>query len=577
MQPHSKKPSLQWQLVGIVLLCWILPVAITMVAMSNFTRSSLNEQTVASYLDTVQINAKISADRLDDAVQASRAVAYQSTIKNDYRDYRRGGRYSELYASANEFLRRQYRSDDRFRFALIWFVDDPVNMTCSSYNESLGATSGDLDTYWMQDHEAVAQATVELDTGVAFLNRNGRIYMVRNIMSSSLKPIGTLVLQLNPEYFFGNFQVLPWHQSTALYLDSIELLIGDPPPVAAAGLLEVAGETAAYSATLQQRFIYGERAGDGYTFSYLVGVGDEGANQQLAAFYTILGAMALILLPLMLFAVRFFYRNVSRPMEQLVAGARQVELGNFGVQLRHSADNREFAYLENSFNEMSLQLEELFHRIYDEELALRDARLKALQSQINPHFLNNTLELINWEARMSGNDKVTQMIESLSTMLDAAMARDGRHTVRLSEEMMYVDAYLYIISERLGKRLTIVKEIDSTLLDCMVPRLVMQPIIENAVEHGITPRQQGCITLRAGTGEGWLLLQVCNDGEMAPEDLERVKKLLGDEEEQPLGSTHIGIRNVHQRLRMTYGKGSGLTIEEREGGVVATIRIPLER
>ena len=109
---------------------------------------------------------------------------------------------------------------------------------------------------------------------------------------------------------------------------------------------------------------------------------------------------------------------------------------------------------------MSGQLQSQFEHIYREELALRDARIMALQSQINPHFLNNTLEIINWEARMAGDVKVCGMLEALSTILTAAMDRDKRATVHLSQELMYVDAYLYIIKERLGKRLTVHKQID---------------------------------------------------------------------------------------------------------------------
>ncbi|MEG0854126.1 MAG: sensor histidine kinase [Angelakisella sp.] len=573
-----KKPSLQLRLVGIVLLCWILPVIIIMVVMTDYASSSLNEQTVAAYTDSVQLNAAITGDRLDDAVQASRAVAYSGNVKNDYRDFKRGGSFSELYWSTNDFLRRQYHSDDRFRFAVIWFWDDPTGMSCNTYNSGLGVEYSAVKAYWEQDHAAVTAVTEDLDTGIAFVNCDDRIYMVRNIMSGNLKPIATIVLQLNAQYFFGNFGVLLWQDGTVLHLDDVEVVVSGNTPSVTPQLLSAALETVAYRSDSQGAYIYGKRKGDSYTFYYVVDIGADSHAKQLRAFQAILIGMALILLPLMLFAVRFIYANISKPVEQLVAGAREIELGNFGVQLENTSCNREFSYLESSFNEMSLQLEELFHTIYDEELALRDAKIKALQSQINPHFLNNTLELINWEARMSGSVKVTRMIEALSTMLDAAMARDGRHTVRLSEEMMYVDAYLYIISERLGKRLTITKDIDSSLLSYMVPRLIMQPIIENAVEHGITPRQQGEITLRIRAEDGWLLLQVINDGSMSRENAEQISHLLSGEGERLSSSYSIGIRNVHQRLSMTYGEGSGLTIVAGEDDcVIATIRIPEDR
>ncbi len=140
---------------------------------------------------------------------------------------------------------------------------------------------------------------------------------------------------------------------------------------------------------------------------------------------------------------------------------------------------------------MSSELKNQFERSYLEQQALQQARVKALQSQINPHFLNNTLEVINWEARLSGDERVSAMIEALSVMLNAALDRDGRSMIPLREELSYVDAYLYIIRERLGDRLVIEREIDETMLDEMVPRLIFQPLVENAVEHDLTARHGG--------------------------------------------------------------------------------------
>ena len=121
--------------------------------------------------------------------------------------------------------------------------------------------------------------------------------------------------------------------------------------------------------------------------------------------------------------------------------------------------------------------------------------MKALQSQINPHFLNNTLEIINWEARMAGDDRVSAMIEALSTMMGAVLDRDGRNQIPLKEELSYVDAYLFIINERLGGGLQVEREIEEEAAKIPVPRLILQPIVENAVEHDITPNRGGKLTL----------------------------------------------------------------------------------
>jgi two-component system sensor histidine kinase YesM len=199
----------------------------------------------------------------------------------------------------------------------------------------------------------------------------------------------------------------------------------------------------------------------------------------------------------------------------------------------------------------------------------------ALQSQINPHFLNNTLEIINWESRLSKNGKITRMIEALSSMLSAASDREGKPFIRFSEEMIYVDSYLYIISERFGKRLKVLKVINPDVLEYNVPRLITQPIIENAVEHGMEPQQQCEIIIRAFITGNKLIIEVENNKTLSDEDIKRIEQLLYDDKTT---STSLGIRNVHQRLRILYGDNGGLFVKNSEKGhTVFQIVIAIEQ
>lgn len=187
---------------------------------------------------------------------------------------------------------------------------------------------------------------------------------------------------------------------------------------------------------------------------------------------------------------------MTGPIGSLIRAYHMLEEGNFGYQIERDANSQEFEYLEEAFNQMSARLQYQIDKIYTEELALKDARIMALQAQINPHFLNNALEIINWEARINENYKVSRMIENLSVMLEATMDRRHRRFVTLAEEMSYVEAYLFIISQRLGERLKVEKDVDESLFQMKVPRLIIQPIIENAVEHGINGQAEGRIAVR---------------------------------------------------------------------------------
>lgn len=318
----------------------------------------------------------------------------------------------------------------------------------------------------------------------------------------------------------------------------------------------------------------------GCALEYIVYSDTAAMRAQLRSTALLLAALLAALLPLMGAVIAFLYRKVNRPIVTLSGASAHIEQGEFGIQVDAGRlGSKEFAYLGNSFNAMSDKLKNQFERIYKEELALRDAKIMALQSQINPHFLNNTLEIINWEARLADDVKVCQMLEALSTMLNAAMDRKHRPLIHLSEEMMYVDAYLFIIRERLGKRLTVEKEISPETLDCYVPRLVLQPLLENAVEHGINPVQKGTIIIRAYREQDRLLLEIENDGVTTYDDLMKIQTLLSDEPlPEGTGSASLGIRNVHERVKIIYGQESGLSVTITEkGNTLSRMNIKFEQ
>lgn len=238
--------------------------------------------------------------------------------------------------------------------------------------------------------------------------------------------------------------------------------------------------------------------------------------------------------------------------------------------------NEEFTKLTRQFNEMSTELKNQFDQLYLEQQALQESRIKALQSQINPHFLGNTLEIINWEARLAENDKVSAMIEALSTMLDGAIGRDGRARIPLKEELSYVDAYLYIVQQRIGDGLVIRKEIHQELLVQTVPRLLLQPLVENAVEHDLSQHRGGELVLRVYQQNRSLYLEVEHEGSISEQDAQRISALLSTPLEDKEQQCKVGIRNLNQRLKLIYGQRGRLTIREIEPGrILAQIQLPL--
>jgi sensor histidine kinase YesM len=206
------------------------------------------------------------------------------------------------------------------------------------------------------------------------------------------------------------------------------------------------------------------------------------------------------------------------------------------------------------FHERELRASEL-------EKRLAEARLQALQMQLNPHFLFNTLHAIS-SLMHRDIDAADRMIVRLSDLLRSALENVGIQEVQLREELAFLDSYLEIEQTRFGDRLTLRREIDPETLDALVPNLVLQPLMENAIRHGIEPRAQpGLIGLRARRENGMLHLQVFDNGNgiAAPQTFEE----------------GIGLSNTRARLQQLYGNAQRLELANSpQGGLVVSVRIP---
>jgi len=545
MGKTGRTPSLRQQMILIILLCWLLPMAIAATAVGWYLLSGAGRQKEQAMAEQFQLNLQLGADRVNSALEASRLSSYDPELRDAWNQYCQDGSYPVLYRRYYSLFNRLYQSDSRFLYGVFCFADDPENHIITVVNGSAGPLHSQAREQWKVDAGPILELAAGLDTTVGFLEQGGQVYLVRNLMDSSFQPIGVLSLVMSLDYFFGDLALLPWASSVSVGLGPDVLLTvkGGSPP-------QLGGRTLEYAIRSRDYALRGTAAVD---YAALL-TGAEG-------YRWLLPAMGLSLLLLLGFTFRFFRQKISRPVQALMEGASRIRQGELGFQIGAGTGSREFQYLTDSFNRMSGQLRRQFDRLYQEELARRDAQIKALQAHINPHFLNNTLETINWQVRMSGDMRASKMIEALSTVLDAALDRKGSPQVRLAEEMTYVNAYLYIVTQRFGKRLTVDVDLPPALMECMVPRLILQPVIENAVEHGIGPSGQGRVALRGFRQGDFLILEIENDGGLSPLDEEHIARLLSpdyDMQNEPSGN--IGIANVNLRLRILYGPDCGLSI-----------------
>lgn len=579
IRKKKKEISLRWGLIGIVVGCWLVPMLIIIIIASYYTSSSINRQFDEAIYASVSNAGYTARNAMQNNVKNSRYVNYEGSVGTAYRNYIETGDSQLLFNEVNSFLIRQYRFDDNILAAILFFYENP-DRVYDTHNQSYAASYTHVIEYQSYVHEEAVRIAETLDTKIAFYSYNGGLYMIRNIMNKDYEPFAVLVLKLNTEIIFGGFESIVWQTGAMIYLNDTEIVLNESENLSKPDKMQF--ESGSFHIKDLNDFVIveGRESIDGVDILFSLKIDRKSMMSGFDNFAGIFYLLITLLFPLLAIVIWYFYHNIFNPIAVLSSAARCIQNGQLGMKTGSDMPNKEFQYLNLSFNRMSIRLKQQFEQLYSEELALRDARIMALQSQINPHFLNNTLEIINWESRLGNNSKVSRMIEALATMLDAAMDRKNLPLIPLNQELMYLDAYLYIISERFGKRLTVMKEIDESLLQYKVPRLIMQPIAENAVEHGVSSLQKGEIIIRARKDESEteLFLEAENNNILSPEDIEKINILLSPyyETRTEGSSLHLGIHNVNMRLKILYGGKAGLKIISENGRTVSVINIPLD-
>jgi two-component system sensor histidine kinase YesM len=267
--------------------------------------------------------------------------------------------------------------------------------------------------------------------------------------------------------------------------------------------------------------------------------------------------------------------NVSGNIQKLERTMRRVEEGDLTVQVK-STSRDEIGLLGQRFNLMLSRINELIQNLYVERLAKQQAEFQVLKAQIQPHFLYNTLGSILWLARSSKQPVIENMVRNLIGLLKTSVKRKSEF-VTVREEFENIDHYLDIQAFRFENRFSVLREVDSTLQDCPMLHFMLQPLVENALLHGIEmSKGNGVLTLRAYRSEKNLVLEVEDNGVGMNED--KLEQIMEQEDCATYPGMHsIGVRNVNERIKLYYGEDYGLYYRSAEGeGTLATVILPMD-
>ncbi|SIR40587.1 sensor histidine kinase [Paenibacillus sp. RU4T] len=403
------------------------------------------------------------------------------------------------------------------------------------------------------------------------------------------KPIGVVLYETSPAPILKALENLKLSSNSKVYLlDERGSLVSatdgseDLPAFADVRRPESVGETQVYSRDGRLVVTSSLPFAD---WTAVTVTPEKDLNVELVEMRRYLFIVGLILILVSIIVATILSNTISSPLKRVIREMKKVELGNFQGQVQVRS-YREINSLAGSFNEMVRQIDQLVERVKISSMSEKNAELLALQSQVNPHFLYNTLDMIYWMLDEKEEDHLGEVVLSLSRMFRYSSHWEQGALVTLGEELEQIRDYLTIITIRLEGRVSVNMEVPPEYLSVPLPKMTLQPIIENAVKHGLEPLGgEGCLVITAGSQGARLTITVKDNGVgMDAAALAMLRASLDSEINAPGGVLEpgikrkggIGLPNVHRRLIHTFGPEYGLRLSsERDGGTTASITLPL--
>lgn len=286
--------------------------------------------------------------------------------------------------------------------------------------------------------------------------------------------------------------------------------------------------------------------------------------------------MITITLCLMLVSLVIMRKMIDKsykPMQRVIDAMDRASENQLDVRIETADMGEDFEKLGVGFNRMMDDIKKLMEKVLDEQRQADQIRLNALQSQIQPHFLYNTLDCIHWQARADGNRETSELVMALARYYRICLSK-GKDVITLRQELEHVRCYLVIQNKRYGDIINYCMRVEDIYMDIKIPKLTLQPLVENSIYHGIRIKEgcSGTVCIDAEKTEEGILLKVMDSGKgMAQEQIEEMNNFISNYDEE----FGYGVRNVNRRIELLFGKEYGLHyLINENGGVTVEILLP---
>ena len=285
---------------------------------------------------------------------------------------------------------------------------------------------------------------------------------------------------------------------------------------------------------------------------------------------TVVLALSLLSLALSLVISEALARHITRPVSRLDKAIAKVKDGDLSIQVKVKT-NDELGRLTESFNQMVKDLKRYLEDRVQRQKDLNETTLRLYQTQLNPHFLYNTLDTIKWSAKIHQIPEIAVLAENLAVILRKSIS--SKPFIQLREELDTIESYIKIQKIRFAGRFLYETEIPDVLEDCVIPKMILQPLVENAIIHGLDGCANGYICIYAAQKDGILRISVTDDGcGMGQEMLDWMNS-----PNPAKRDGHLGLYNVIQILKLYYGEEYGIQAESDTSGTTVTIRLPAKK
>ena len=581
-----------WSLKSSILLscvgCMVLAMLLQLVLFTASSSSVISVQTAQINRRTLENLSDDVYDRLKRIENSLITIYEHKSFVRELADHRDADALARKYAAlAYEMAGSAFDSDENLVALYIYTMDHALVSAYRHAQTPIYTYPVDIYDHSMKGSDEGVKDIVASNPSVmavtSYDNSKRELRLVRcvlRILENAQTPVGYMVCDVDPKGLESLMRKYRYADEQAVWLQP-------QGKNWISCMLPNSGETVSLMESLSERARKGEALSDkhashslysspvrkyGLRLYSLIPSSALNANQTMLLSSTIL----VFVLVLVLFVVLFIFisRGLTRPLDQMADTMNRIRQGETELRLPEMRQD-ELSKLGNTFNSMLDRIEDLIAREYQTAIQLNDTKYKALQTQVNPHFLYNTLDTMSAIAMIHDCQIVSTLCHALSDLFRYSLRMD-EPLAPISEELKHLKNYMFVINVRMNDSIHMTIDIPADMLKTRVPRLSLQPLVENAISHGLrNKRGEKQIHISARRTQTEILLSIADNGVgMSEEMLEKVRTM--NPEKALSASTSIGLLNIAARLKLLFGREYGLEVESGEQeGTTVTLHIPL--